>query len=166
MGEKKKLKKPQNRQRGHAGRSGESRRKDEGSSGGPKDAESCAGIRNEMPWSRETGKTCWRMLLETANEMDEMGERGSELRQDTLLPGTERQQRGSRTGRVRKLSSWNKNKKDSVSFTFLLTDNRKISGKVLYEVKHSYIYVCVCVLPLCVDRRALWRPVQGLVLSL
>lgn len=95
-------------------------------------------------WSRETGETCWRRLPEIANEMDEMGEKGrgagswvSQLREDTFLPSTKR---GSWTGRVRKLSSGNKNKRDSVSFTFLLTGNRKISGKVLHKVKH----LCAC----------------------
>lgn len=62
-----------------------------------------------------------------------------------LLPSTKRWQRGSLTGRVRKLNSGNKNKRDSVSFTFLLTDNRKIGGKVLCEVKH----LCVCVTFVC-----------------
>lgn len=37
-------------QRGHTGRGGENGRKDEGSLRGAKGADSCAGIRKEMPW--------------------------------------------------------------------------------------------------------------------
>lgn len=101
-----------------------------------------------MSWSREAGETWWKRLPGIENGMDEMGERGrerSQRREDTLLPSTKRRQRGSQAGRARKLSSGNKNKRDSVSFTFLLTDNRKIGGKVLYEVKHW----CVCVTFVC-----------------
>lgn len=115
-----------------------------------------------VAWSRETGETWWKRLPGIENGMGETGERGrerSQRREDTLLPSTKRRQRGSRAGRARKLSSGNKSKRDSVSFTFLLTD-RKIGGKVLYKVKHW------CVLPLCVDWRALGRPARGLVLSL
>lgn len=92
-----------------------------------------------LAWSSEGGETCWR-LLEIASKMEEKAERGSGAASCMFLPGMKRWQRGRRSGRARKLSSGNKNKRDSVRFTFLLTDNGKIGGKVLYKVKHSCVY--------------------------
>lgn len=98
------------------------------------------GIRKERQGERSD-------LQEIANKMDKMGKRGrgtsqgSQLREDGLVPGTRSWQRGSQTGRARKLSLGNKNKRDLANFTFLLSDNRKMSGKVLHKVRH----LCVCV---------------------
>ena len=66
--ERREIKKnPTKWQRGHTDRSGENRRKDEGRLGRPKDAESFAGIRKEMPWPgagrwvRPAGGGCQRL---------------------------------------------------------------------------------------------------------
>lgn len=123
-----------------------------------------------VAWSREMGETCWRRLPEIANKMDEMWEKGrgagscgSQLRQDKVLPSTKR---GSWTERVRKLSSGNKNKRDTVNFTFLLTGNGKISGKVLYKVKH--LCVCECYLWVWTEGHQgdLWRGCFSLIETL
>lgn len=67
----------------------------------------------------------------------------AELKEDMLLLSMKRQQRESWTGRVRKLS-WGI-KKQTVSFTFLLTDSRKTGGKIPYKAKH----LGVCVTSVC-----------------
>lgn len=51
-------------------------------------------------------------------------------------------QAGTGKAGARELSVGNKDKRGSVRFTFLLADNRKMGGKVLYKVKH----LCVCYL--------------------
>lgn len=72
-GREQKFKKPPKWQRAHAGRRGENRTKDTGSSGRPKDAESSAGIRKEMPWP---GAVRGGDLLEAAGDCKQDGRDG------------------------------------------------------------------------------------------
>jgi len=53
-----------------------------------------------VAWSRQTGETRWRKLLETANEIDEMGERCSKLGQPAEGGHTSSQYEGTAEGQL------------------------------------------------------------------